>query len=231
MASAIVPGPRPPSARSSRSRGAQACTIAESRNPSTSAHQTSHAIRKAFQRPSPICASRFTGLTVAPGRKNAPRGQRRADHSRRLHLHVLRPRRRRRGRGRRGLLLRGRAAPLELARAREREADRAAHEPARRLLLGADRRRRRGAGGAARPLRQRGDARGRGRPEPRPGAAGGAGRGALRLRLRRRDGGAGRRQRRRPQLGRAEGALGHALARARGLPPRDGASPSTAPAR
>ena len=37
-----------------RSRGTQACTIAEIAKPSTSAHQTSHAISSAFQRPSPI---------------------------------------------------------------------------------------------------------------------------------------------------------------------------------
>ena len=37
-----------------RSRGTHAWTIAEIAKPSTSAHQTSHAMSTAFQRPSPI---------------------------------------------------------------------------------------------------------------------------------------------------------------------------------
>src|SRR4051812_21920147 len=36
-----------------RCRGTQACTIAEMKKPSTSAHQTAQAMRTAFQRPSP----------------------------------------------------------------------------------------------------------------------------------------------------------------------------------
>ena len=36
-----------------RSRGTHACTIAEIAKPSTSAHQTSQAIRKAFEKPFP----------------------------------------------------------------------------------------------------------------------------------------------------------------------------------
>src|SRR5215207_10271625 len=46
--------PLPDSAASTRFRGTQACTTAEIAKPSTSAHQTSHAIRKAFERPSPV---------------------------------------------------------------------------------------------------------------------------------------------------------------------------------
>ena len=37
-----------------RDRGIQACTIPESAKPRMSAQPTSHAMRKAFQRPSPI---------------------------------------------------------------------------------------------------------------------------------------------------------------------------------
>src|SRR4051812_14313670 len=40
-----------------RARGTHACTIAETRKPRTSAHQTSHAISTAFHRPSPIVSS------------------------------------------------------------------------------------------------------------------------------------------------------------------------------
>src|SRR3954451_22724195 len=46
--------PSPDSAFSMRWRGTQACTMAEIAKPRTSAHQTSHAIRKAFHSPSPI---------------------------------------------------------------------------------------------------------------------------------------------------------------------------------
>src|SRR3954453_8903731 len=49
--------PSPESARWMRSRGTHACTIAEMRKPSTSAHHTSQAIRKAFHSPSPIVDS------------------------------------------------------------------------------------------------------------------------------------------------------------------------------
>src|SRR3954471_19182513 len=45
--------PLPARADSTRSRGTQACTIAEIAKPSTSAHHTSQAIRKAFESPSP----------------------------------------------------------------------------------------------------------------------------------------------------------------------------------
>src|SRR5215211_4268995 len=45
--------PVPASARSTRWRGTHAWTIAEIANPSTSAHHTSYAIRKAFHSPSP----------------------------------------------------------------------------------------------------------------------------------------------------------------------------------
>ena len=46
--------PDPPSAFWMRSRGTHACTIAEMAKPSTSAHHTSQAIRKASLNPSPI---------------------------------------------------------------------------------------------------------------------------------------------------------------------------------
>ena len=51
-ASATSGSPRPPSARSSRRRGTQACTIADRAKPNASAHQTSHTMRSAFVRPS-----------------------------------------------------------------------------------------------------------------------------------------------------------------------------------
>src|SRR4051812_37878856 len=54
VASAIGRTPSPDSDDSIRRRGTQACTIAEIRKPSTSAHQTAHAIRKACESPSPI---------------------------------------------------------------------------------------------------------------------------------------------------------------------------------
>src|SRR6188474_1022178 len=50
----IGPKPPPESADSMRCRGTHACTIPEIANPSTSAHHTSHAIRKALPSPSPI---------------------------------------------------------------------------------------------------------------------------------------------------------------------------------
>ena len=55
VARATGRAPEPPRARSMRSRGTHAWTIAESTKPSTSAHHTCHAIRKAFAKPWPIC--------------------------------------------------------------------------------------------------------------------------------------------------------------------------------
>jgi hypothetical protein len=52
-----------------RSRGTQACTIAEMAKPSTSAHHTCHAIRKAFHRPSP---SLETTSPTAPAALSVP---------------------------------------------------------------------------------------------------------------------------------------------------------------
>src|SRR4051794_11340017 len=51
-----------------RARGTHACTIAEIANPSTSAHQTSHAISTAFQSPSP------TVETMSPIAPSYPEG-------------------------------------------------------------------------------------------------------------------------------------------------------------
>ena len=52
VASAASRGPRPPSADCSCLRGTHAWTTPDSANPSTSAHQTSHAMRSAFASPS-----------------------------------------------------------------------------------------------------------------------------------------------------------------------------------
>src|SRR4051794_20289800 len=54
VARATAPGPAPDSADSMRSRGTQACTIAEMANPSTRAHHTSQAMRKASFRAEPM---------------------------------------------------------------------------------------------------------------------------------------------------------------------------------
>ena len=54
VASPTGRAPDPPRARSMRVRGTQAWTTPEIAKPSTSAHQTCHAIRNALLRPSPI---------------------------------------------------------------------------------------------------------------------------------------------------------------------------------
>ena len=54
VASPTGRAPDPPRARSMRARGTQAWTTPEIAKPSTSAHQTCHAIRNALLRPSPI---------------------------------------------------------------------------------------------------------------------------------------------------------------------------------
>src|SRR4051794_36917137 len=67
VASATGRGPEPDRARSMRRRGTQAWTIAEMAKPRTSAHHTSHAIRNAFQRPSPIFAiTSLTAMSIYP---------------------------------------------------------------------------------------------------------------------------------------------------------------------
>src|SRR3954470_21278216 len=53
VARAMAAKSSPASADSIRSRGTHACTTAEMKKPSTSAHHTSHAMRKAFHSPSP----------------------------------------------------------------------------------------------------------------------------------------------------------------------------------
>ena len=65
--SATVFRPRPPRDCSIRERGTQAWTTAESRNPSTSAHQTSHAIWNAFQSPCPIWSRTSISPTITSG--------------------------------------------------------------------------------------------------------------------------------------------------------------------
>ena len=60
-------GRRPPRDCSIRERGTQAWTTAESRNPSTSAHQTSHAIWNAFQSPCPIWSRTSISPTITSG--------------------------------------------------------------------------------------------------------------------------------------------------------------------
>ena len=49
-----------------RSRGTHACTIAEIANPSTSAHQTSQAMRNAFSNPLAIVPTTRTHYTPDP---------------------------------------------------------------------------------------------------------------------------------------------------------------------
>src|SRR5437660_12700562 len=65
VASATGRTPLPPSVRSMRERGVHACTIALMRKPSTSAHQTSQAIRNASSSPSASVSSTLT--CSAPG--------------------------------------------------------------------------------------------------------------------------------------------------------------------
>ena len=66
---------RAPSARSIRERGTQACTIAESRKPSTSAQPTSHAICPAFASPCPIRSRTCIPPEGTPGVTPYPRGK------------------------------------------------------------------------------------------------------------------------------------------------------------
>ena len=66
MASVTGLGPEPDSADSIRSRGTHACTTAEMAKPSTSAHHTSHAMRKLSFSPFHRTSSTLTTLSHTP---------------------------------------------------------------------------------------------------------------------------------------------------------------------
>ena len=98
--------PLPESAASIRSRGTQAWTTPEIAKPSTSAHQTSYAIRKDCSRPSPIVlrTSPMPSVSSKPSSGQArPRGRaaRRARRRGRRPLRLRAPRRRASAPGRR----------------------------------------------------------------------------------------------------------------------------------
>ena len=82
-------GPSPDNADSMRCRGTHACTIAEIAKPSTSAHHTSHAIRKASLSATPICESTYPIASSALAKFAGDRAEQRlAPLSQRVHSHL-----------------------------------------------------------------------------------------------------------------------------------------------